>query len=223
MQTLAEKFLIKSIVRFLRSFKKKAYIINLGAAKSTVIENSIVSENIDFKEDRLDIDDCFVDKPYVAKCYQAPLENMSEIDNEKYNLAFANFVFEHVHDPVKCAKEINRILKKEGRLIISLSNPKAPEFILAKYTPTSFHQLFRKKEHDKAHPVTYSYKSLNKLIKIMKENGFKLILEKRFAFTYGYLYRFRFINKISLLYDSLLEKLNLNAIKSHSVMIFEKN
>ncbi len=114
------------------------------------------------------------------------------------------------------------ILKKQGKLVISLSNPQAPEFILAKYTPTSFHQLFRKKDHDNAYSVEYDYKSINNLRKIFEKFGFNLIEEKRFAFTYGYLYRFFLIKYFSLAYDNLLEFLKLEKIKSHVVLVLEK-
>jgi len=222
MQTKAEKYLIKVISKILKSFKNPALTINLGAGKSKVVEEALIKENLKFIEDRCDIDDSFIDENYVRNCYSCPLENMKDISSNKYDLAFANFVFEHIDNPQKAISEIFRILKKNGKLVISLSNPQAPEFILAKYTPTSFHQLFRKKEHDSAHPVTYSYKSIENLKKIFKKNSFKLIEEKRFAFTYGYLYRFFIINYLSLVYDKILEILNLKKFKSHVVLVFKK-
>ncbi len=223
MQTKAEKYLIKVILKLFRKIENIPYIINLGASKSTIIEEAIIKENFFFIEDRCDIEDCKVKADYVKNSYTCPLENMEVISSNQYDLAFANFVFEHVENSQNAVKEIFRILKPKSKLVISLSNPQAPEFILAKYTPTSFHQLFRKKGHDSAHPVKYSYKSINNLKKIFKENSFKLIEEKRFAFTYGYLYRFFIINYLSLVYDKLLEILRLEKIKSHVVLVLEKN
>lgn len=222
MQTKAEKYLIEVILKLLKNFNKIPHVINLGAGKSKVVEESLIKENLKFIEDRCDIDDSFIDENYVRNCHSCPLENMKDISSNKYDLAFANFVFEHVENSQNAVKEIFRILKPKSKLVISLSNPQAPEFILAKYTPTSFHQLFRKKGHDSAHPVKYSYKSINNLKKIFKDNGFKLIEEKRFAFTYGYLYRFFLLSYISLAYDKLLEILRLEKIKSHVVLVLEK-
>jgi ubiquinone/menaquinone biosynthesis C-methylase UbiE len=222
MQTKAEKYLIKLIVNILKKFNKTPYIINLGAAKSTVVEHALIKENLDFVEDRCDIENCKVNERYLINSYICPLENMKNISSNQYDLAFANFVFEHINNIEKAVSEINRILKHKGNLLISLSNPQAPEFILAKYTPTSFHQLFRKKAHDKAFPVKYNYKNINNLKKIFRKNNFKLIEEKRFAFTYGYLHRFFLINYLSLGYDKLLEFFKLEKIKSHVVLVFEK-
>ncbi len=223
MQTIAEKYLINIIIKLLKKFKNTPYIINLGAAKSTVIEDAIEKEKLNFIEDRSDIEDCQIEKKYFKNSYTCPLESMENVPSNKYDLAFANFVFEHIKDTKKSILEIHRILKINGKLIISLSNPQAPEFILAKLTPTSFHQLFRKEEHDSAYPVKYNYRSINNLKKIFLENGFNLVEEKRFAFTYGYLYRFFLIKHISLAYDKLLEIFKLDKIKSHAVLVLRKN
>ncbi len=104
MQTKAEKYLIKLVISLLKKFTKTPYIINLGAAKSTVIEEALLNENISFIEDRCDIDECSVNKNYLKKSYICALENMKQISNDKYDLAFANFVFEHVSDTKKTRK-----------------------------------------------------------------------------------------------------------------------
>jgi ubiquinone/menaquinone biosynthesis C-methylase UbiE len=164
MQTKAEKYLIKVIKKVLKSnVNKKWSLINLGAAKSTVIEESLKNDNLNFIADRCDIEDCQVKKDYIGQSFVCSIEKMTEIKDNQYNLAWANFVFEHIEKPDFASLEIYRILKNNGILVISLSNPQAPEFILAKFTPTCFHQLFRKEDHDKAYPVKYAYKSLKKL------------------------------------------------------------
>lgn len=223
MQTKAEKYLIEAIKKKLKSnVDKNWFLINLGAAKSIVIEEFLKKDNLNFKADRCDIEDCFIEKSFVGQCYTCSLEKMDNIISNQYDLAWANFVFEHIEKPDLACNEIYRILKKDGLLVISLSNPQAPEFILAKITPTWFHQLFRKDDHEKAYPVKYAYRSIKMLIKLMEDSGFKLIDEKYIAFTYGYLYSWPLIRHISRLYDFILEKFNLKKIKSHVVLVFEK-
>ncbi len=222
MQTKAEKYLIELISKILKTLKNSAFIINLGAGKSQVVEQELIKEKLKFSEDRCDIDNCYIKEDYVKNCYICPLENMRDIASNKYDLAFANFVFEHISNTEKAISEIYRILKKGGELVISIPNPQAPEFIIAKYTPTSFHQLFRKKDHDKAHPVNYSYKNIDNLKDSFENQGFKLIEEKRFAFTYGYLYRFFIINYLALIYDKILEILNFEKLKGHVVLVLKK-
>jgi SAM-dependent methyltransferase len=222
MQTKAEKYLIKAIKEELKKPKKDWHLINLGAAKSVVIEEELNKEGISFIADRCDVNDCKRSESFVGQSFICSLEKITEIVDNNYDLAWANFVFEHLENPKLASQEIYRILKKEGILVISLSNPQAPEFILAKLTPTWFHQLFRKADHDEAYPVKYAYKNLNNLIKIIEETGFKLKTEKYIAFTYGYLYRWPIIRHLSCFYDYILESLNLKKIKSHAVLIFKK-
>ncbi len=223
MQTKAEKYLIEVIKKILKTNKAKTWqLINLGAAKSIVVEQALEKEKINFIADRCDLEDCQVKEKFAGQSFICSLEKMDNIASDYYDLAWANFVFEHIEKPSLAGLEIHRILKTRGTLVISLSNPQAPKFIIAKYTPTSFHQLFRKKNHDQAHPVKYSYKNLKNLIKLMEINGFKLIAEKYIAFTYGYLYSWPIIRQLSRFYDYSLEKLNLQKIKSHAVLVFRK-
>ncbi len=222
MQTEAEKYLIYILKTWLKTTKHKLKLINLGAAQSTVIENELETEKIDFICDRSDIQDCHVQKSKAENNYTCSLEDMSLIPGATYDGAFANFVLEHITNPEKAAQEMARILKPGGKLALSLSNPQAPEFILAKFTPTSFHQFFREDDHDDAYPVKYAYKNIKNLIKILEKSGFKLEEDKRFAFTYGYLYHFPILNYISKIYDYLLTLIKLNGIMSHSVLILTK-
>jgi len=213
MQTEAEKYLIKSVNKHLLR-KDHVSMINLGAAKSTIIEESLNTHN--FVCDRIDIQDCTVKKDVVGKCFVAPLEDMSQLKNRDYDLAFANFVMEHVSDPEAAASEISRIMKSGGILVMSLSNPKAPEFILAKITPTWFHQLFRKEDQDEAYPVKYSYGSIENIIGMLGARGFILLEHKSFGTTHSYLYSWPLISSLAKFYDKI-------GIKGHSVLVLRKN
>lgn len=220
MQTEAEKYLIKILKKILTLSKKKLKLINLGAAKSTVIEDALVDAALNFSCDRSDVDDCQIDRDFVEKSYICSLEDMSPIKSDSYDLAFANFVMEHISEPEKMAQETRRIIKNGGDIVISLPNPKAPEFRIAKSTPTWFHQLLRKKGHDEAYPVNYAYQTIEKFIKTMEANGWKLQEEKYFPATYSYLHRFPIINIISLYYDKTINYFKLRACLGHVVLHF---
>lgn len=225
MQTEAEKYLISLLRKKLIETKFKLKLINLGAAKSTVIEKSLLeiasaSEHDSFICDRADIEDCQIDDFYVQNSYIAPLENLEKIPDANYDLAFANFVLEHINNPGKAASEMARILKPNSELILSMSNPMAPEFIIASFTPTSLHQLFRKEDQDKAYPVKYSYQTIPNFIKIMNQAGWVLKEECRFPAVYTYLYRFPYISSLAKFYDNMLISLNLKSLQGHVVLHF---
>lgn len=224
MQTEAEKYLILILKKILAAFTFKGIkpkMINLGAAKSTIIEDSII-ETGDFSCDRCDIQDCAVVKPYVGASFIAPLEDLSPLASNTYDVAFANFVLEHVQNPEKAALEMARIVKPGGEIVLSLSNPQAPEFKLASLTPTSFHQLFRAEGHDEAYPVKYAYRSINNFIRLMVQAGWELKERKDLPATYSYLHRWPVVNLLSRVYDSALEITKLSKMMGHSVLHFSK-
>ena len=225
MQTEAEKYLIRIIKKLLTLSKEKLSLINLGAAKSTVIEDAILNSGHDFICDRSDVDDCNVDKKYVKNSYIASLEDMKAIKSNTYDIAFANFVMEHISDIEKMAKETARVVKVGGDIVISLPNPKAPEFRFAKATSTSFHQLFRKKGNDNAYSVSYAYKTIDNFINIMEQNGWQLQEKKYFPATYSYLHRYPLINLLSSVYDKTIESLDIKSWLGHVVLhlTLEKN
>ncbi|MFA6995192.1 MAG: class I SAM-dependent methyltransferase [Patescibacteria group bacterium] len=222
MQNDAEKYLIKLLKKILKLVSGKSKIINLGAAQSVVIEEELIQDGINFVCDRSDIQPNTVSKEYIGQSFICPLEKMTAINSNEYDCVFANFVLEHISDPLAAASEITRILKPGGKLIISLSNPRAPEFRLARITPTSFHQLLREKGHDPAYPVKYAYGSIEKLIKLFENNGLKLQEDRRFPAIYSYLYHFPILNFLGKTYDKILKKLKWRGIMGHCVLFLEK-
>lgn len=225
MQTEAEKYLIAVLKRILKSLTVPIKIINLGAARSVIVENYLEQANLKFICDRTDIEDCAVaDKSldFVGESFVCPMENLAPVPSAVYDVAFANFVLEHITDPMATAREMARIVKPGGQIVLSLSNPQAPEFLLAKITPTSFHQLFREPDHDSAYPIKYAYRSVQNLISLMKGAGLELLEEKRFPAAYSYLYHFPILDKLGLCYDHLLINKDWRALMGHVVLIFRK-
>ncbi len=222
MQTDAEKYLITLLKKFLALFPKKAKILNLGAANSVIIEEELVAAGLNFICDRSDIQSSTIEKPYIGRSFICSIENMDSVSSSEYDCVFANFVLEHISDPQAAASEMARILKPGGNLILSLSNPLAPEFLLAKVTPTSFHQIWREEDHDPAYPTKYAYGSISNLIKLLKNSGLRLQEDRRFPAIYSYLFRFPLLNYFGLAYDKLLKVLKLKSIMGHCVLHLEK-
>lgn len=62
--------------------------------------------------------DFFHDSPEVT--YRGDIQDMSMIESESYDSAICLEVLEHVLDPFRAAREIYRILKRDGVLILSV-------------------------------------------------------------------------------------------------------
>ena len=224
MQTPAEKQLIDWSAKELEN-KSEARIIDIGASKSVIVEEELLKRGLKFICDRIDVENCDIDKPYVGQTFISSIENCPLVPDNNYDLGFSNYVFEHIKDLASTAKEMSRILKVGSALIISLPNPQAPEFILAKYTPVSFHQLVRGEKIDEASEAFetfYSYKSIEEFKKIFVANGFSFEAEKFFPFTIGYLNRFKIIAPISRFYDWIIKMTGQKILMGQVCLVFRK-
>ncbi|MCR4280212.1 MAG: class I SAM-dependent methyltransferase [Candidatus Komeilibacteria bacterium] len=225
MQTPAEIYLIKKVAQILRERADLARlkILNVGAGDSAIIEDGILNLLGDrFISDRVDVVNCSIKHPNVGRCFIASAESMSEIKSDEYDLAFANYVLEHVADLGMAAKEIHRILKTSGYFITSLPNTAAPEFILSRYTSTKFHQLIRGKgEGSHAHATHYAYKSVGEFVAIF-ENFFTTIDIRYWPNTFGYLYKFPVVRIFSRVYDRVVRYLNIKMLMGNVCIVFRK-
>lgn len=226
MQTPAEKHLIEKVVELLKEGHQGLglpKILNVGAGKSIVLEKKIqegYGKQCIF--DRLDVTDCSVNDPIAGKCVTASVESMPEIKSEEVQIVFANYVFEHVGDLRKASSEVARVLAPSGYFIVSLPNPTAPEFILSKYTSTSFHQMIKGGgEGHHAHETQYAYRSIEEFIEIFGKY-FSVLEINYWSNTCGYLYRFPVINIMSHLYDRIINVFNIKSLMGNVCIVFKK-
>jgi 2-polyprenyl-3-methyl-5-hydroxy-6-metoxy-1,4-benzoquinol methylase len=84
-------------------------------------------------------------KKHELKIYNGDLEG-AEYSNESFDVISLSWVFEHVSDPSKMLNELFRILKPNGKIILSVPQSKSLMFYLFKknwgpfrYTKTPFH------------------------------------------------------------------------------------
>ena len=223
MQTPAERNLIDRIVRYLDDLDGDTLLLNIGAGSSAVIEDSLSTMGARFVCDRLDVDDCRVLHPAVRDCLTASVESMP-LPDDAYDIAFANYVFEHVEDLPAAGREIARVLQPGGRLVVSSPNPRAPEFLLSRYTPLWFHRYVRETNEPGhgAHETHYAYRSISHLAGIFREAGLHLVTATYHPNTYSYLNHVPILGPLSRAYDAVLQGLNLRPLMGNVCLTFKK-
>lgn len=226
MQTPAERALINHVAEKItkkQPTNEPVRIINIGAGKSIVIENYLKERDLHFISDRVDVEDCRASAPFIGQNYQTSIISMPEVSSNGYEVAFANYVLEHVSDIDKAAEELYRILKPNGSFVVSTPNPRAPEFFLSHITPLSFHQWVRgsQSEH-RAFETIYAYKTITQLVEIFEKAGFKLQHADYFPATLTYLYRFPLLRSLSRFYDTIIKAMNIKSLLGNVCLVFVK-
>lgn len=220
MQTFAEIALIKNVKECIESsLNDKPLMLNLGAGKSMVVENELQDKNFKCVADRIDIDDCKVNHPLAGKAHIGSIESMPQLKKDTYSAIYANFVFEHISDINNAASEIFRILTTSGRLIVSLPNPAAPEFLLNKIVPLCFRRIIVGR---RAWKTYYAYDNITNFQKIFEKAGLKTIKTYYYPAVYSYLNEYPIVNKTAELYDQFLLKHKAQKFMGHACIVFEK-
>jgi len=223
MQTPAEKYLVQRLAEFLKKesqdISAPPRILNIGASKSLSIENQLTDAGCNYICDRVDVVDCNVVHPTIGKCWICSAEAMSPVGHDHYSAAFANYVLEHIPNLNLAAREIYRVLKPRGIFVASVSNPTAPEFVLAKWTPTWFHKIIRRSE---TWETRYAYKNIKELMGIFELAGLRVVEIKYYSFIEFYLAKFPLLNMLGRFYDKIISALKIKRFMGNVCIVFEK-
>jgi SAM-dependent methyltransferase len=222
MQTPAESHLVDQICGFLEARKNDEVarpILNIGSCRSVLIEKEISARGLEYICDRVDVEDCSVQLPGVRHCWKCSVEEMEPVGSDEYYLAFANYLLEHVSDLRRAAGEIHRVLCSSGVFVTSLPNPTAPEFILARYTPLSYHRIIRRSD---AFETVYPYGRVSELMKVFESVGFAPLDVRYWPFTQGYLYRYPIAGVLSRWYDAVISRLSIRRFMGNVCITFKK-
>ena len=216
MQSDAERRLVEEVERVaLAGPTNHVVLLNVGAGRSVVIENRL-SRGVPCLVDRVDIEVCEVDHPVVRHQWRCSVENMPMVPSGEYAAVFANFVLEHVQGLPAAAREMRRVLKADGEVVVTVSNPSAPEFQVSRRTPLVFHRLVR---NARAWDTVYAYRSIPDLLRVFEDAGFEAAEVSYFPTVGGYLATRRFLRNIGRAYDRCAERLGSKRLLGHVCIV----
>jgi ubiquinone/menaquinone biosynthesis C-methylase UbiE len=84
-------------------------------------------------------DNPLLDQGVVADVYQLPFES------NRFDLAFAIYVLEHIREPDRLVREISRVLRPGGMFFALTPNRHHYVSLIAALTPTRFHRWYNRK------------------------------------------------------------------------------
>jgi SAM-dependent methyltransferase len=194
-------------------------ILNIGAGRSTLIEQELMGMGYRFLCDRVDVEDCTADLPVVRNCRQCSVEAMEPLQSGVYSAAFANYVLEHVRDLDRAASEIYRVLKPGGLFVTSVPNLAAPEFVVARHAPE---RLQRAMTGGKGFHTWYSWSTTDDLVKMFESAGFALEEVAYWSFVEGYLGRYAVIGPLSRFYDRIVLGMRIKRLMGNVCITYRK-
>jgi SAM-dependent methyltransferase len=222
MQTPGERHLIHRLGDHLlkaRAGADPVLILNIGAGRSSVIEQALVAAGCRFLGDRIDVDDCTVESPVVRNCLRCSVERMEPLASECYAVAFANYVLEHVGDLPKAASEIFRVLKPGGLFVATVPNLTAPEFFIARYAPAGLQKIMT---GGKGFHTCYAWTTIRDLTGKFEAAGLTVEEIRYWAFTESYLGRYALAGPLSRLYDKVVSGIGLKRLMGNVCITLRK-
>ena len=226
MQTPAEAALIDRAATVLSGLDvPQRALLNVGAGHSTVIEDELLGRLDDgFVCDRLDVEPCAVTHPLVRRCVVESVERMSQVGSAQYALVVSNYVLEHVPDCAAALREVSRVLRPGGRFVLTVPNPAAPEFAVARRTPTWFHQAVKGPAEgtQRAYPTFYAYGSVDGLVASGRAAGLECEDLRQTAFVLGYLARWPALVPLARAWDGSVNQLGLRRLQGHVCLTLRK-
>ena len=93
-----------------------------------------------------------------------------------FDVVVSWMVVEHLDKPEACFKELNRVCKDGGLVVLATPNVLHYANLLTKLTPYWFHEWYRKAvliSAETTHPTVYRANTPTKLVNMMKNTGFE--------------------------------------------------
>lgn len=172
---LLDKFIRHLRLRKIRPyFKEKKVVADLGCGDGSVLKFLSSKIKIGYGLDKNILE--LKEKNLYFSCQD--ITESLPLENERFEIVLLLAVLEHLVNPISLFKEIKRILKTEGLLILTTPTPKSQgllEFLAFKLKLISQKEI---KEHK-------HYYSQRELIDLLRENDLKILKMESFCFGFN--------------------------------------
>jgi SAM-dependent methyltransferase len=124
----------------------------------------------------VDVDPAVRGNPNVSSATVADLTALPFADGE-FDVVFSKFVFEHLDRPLATARELRRVTKPGGHLLIHTPNRWHYVTLAAAFSPTSFHVWYRGKlgwDEADTFPTRYRANTPQTIERIATRSGFRV-------------------------------------------------
>jgi len=155
-----------------------------------------------------DTDPAIAENPNLTDASVADLASLP-YDDASFDLVFSKYVFEHLDRPVAVMRELRRVLKPGGHLLVHTPNRWHYVAVFATLTPTRFHVWFNERrgrvEAD-TFPTRYRANDRRTLERLAGASRFRLIGLDLFETKPDYLYFHSWAYRAGITYERIVNR-----------------
>jgi SAM-dependent methyltransferase len=129
--------------------------------------------------------------------------------NGEFDLVFSKYVFEHLERPVAVMRELRRVMKPGGHLLIHTPNRWHYVALFATLTPTSFHAWFNSKRgriSADTFPTRYRANDRRTLERLAARSGFRIVRFDLLETKPDYLYFHPLAYRAGIVYERIVNR-----------------
>jgi SAM-dependent methyltransferase len=156
----------------------------------------------------VDTDPAVTENANLTDAAVADLTSLPYADGE-FDVVFSKYVFEHLERPLAAMRELRRVLKPGGHLLIHTPNRWHYVALFATLTPTKFHVWFNEKRGRvgaDTFPTRYRANSRQRLAALADAAGFRLVEVELLETKPDYLYFHPWAYRAGIAYERLVNR-----------------
>ena len=160
--------------RILQYLKPEHKILDLGAGAGIVPQMAF--RGLVKRVVGLDPDPRVASNPYLDDAVASYAEVLP-FQGETFDVIVSDNVFEHLSDPVTVLKEVKRVLKPGGYILLKTPNRKHYVPLIARLSPHWFHAFvnrFRGRDSEDTFPTLYRANSISQVKRLAQDSGMRV-------------------------------------------------
>lgn len=125
----------------------------------------------------VDVDPAVMENPCVTDAAVADMAHLP-YPNGEFDLVFSKYVFEHLTDPLAAMRDLRRVLKPGGHLLIHTPNARHYVALISRFTPHRFHVWFMQKRGrapEDSFRIAYRANTKAALERLAMRTGFRVV------------------------------------------------
>jgi SAM-dependent methyltransferase len=161
----------------------------------------------------IDLDPAVQDNPNVGAAVVGDLARLP-FREDAFDVAFSKFVFEHLERPAAALRELRRVLKPGGHLLIQTPSRWHYVAVAARVTPTRLHVWYRRKlgwDPEDTFPTRYRANDARTIRRAASRSGFRVRRLERLEGRPSYLAWHPVAYRLGIAYERAVNRVALLA------------